>query len=160
MTDPIPSEVRVGGEMFAYINTGDYDTPTWVEIADVGDVTPADNDTEIPLNLRSNYPYMTWIPGMTDVSCEFQMPYKTGETDTVFLAIRNAKLTRTPLEFAFMDGPIATPGSKGLRAICEVMKFAKGEPIDGVVMVDVSLKPSARNLSGATRHPPSRMVIP
>jgi hypothetical protein len=151
----IPSDFKVGGGMHAYINTGSYGTPVWDEILDVGDVTPANSDTELALNIRRHYPAMTWIQGMTDNSVEFQLPYKTGNTDTVFAAIRDAKVNRVPLEFAFMDGPIATPGSYGLRATCEVTKFAHGEPVDGVAMVDVSAKPSAR-----AANKPAVMLIP
>jgi len=139
------SEPKVGGEMYLYYNSGSYGTPTWVIVGDIGDVTPNDNDTEIPVPLRSNYPFMTYMRGMTDLSAEFQLLYKSGVSDTVYKAFEDAKKNRTPMDLLFLDGPVATEGSKGVRAISDVFKFTPGQPVDGAVMVDVGVKPSVNN---------------
>ena len=155
MTAPA-SAPRVGGEMHLYYNSGSYGTPTWVLLDDVGDVEPSDDDTEIEVNLRGNYPFKTWMRGMTDVSATFQLLYKTGVSDTKFKAIEDAKKNRTTLEFAFSDALIASEGAKYLRAICEVTKFHRPEPIDGAVIVEVAIKPSVNNGG----HKPSYETTP
>jgi hypothetical protein len=68
---------------------------------------------------------MVWLPG-----------------DAAFDAIQEAFLENTPIEFAVMDGPIATAGSQGLRATFEVFSFTRNENLEEAVTVDVSIKPT------------------
>ena len=41
-----------------------------------------------------------------------------------------------------MDGAVATAGSQGLWADCQVLEFTRDEPIDDVMSVKVTVKPT------------------
>ncbi|NJN36804.1 MAG: hypothetical protein HC794_06785 [Nitrospiraceae bacterium] len=65
-----------------------------------------------------------------------------------------AKFTRTngTVEFAVLDGPVATSGSQGLRAAMAITNFSRSEPLEEAIKVSVTAKPTYSD------HPPEWMV--
>ena len=63
--------------------------------------------------------------------------------DAGFLALQAAFEGKTDIGMAFMDGPIATNGSKGLQADFKVSSFKRNEPVGDKVTYSASLKLSA-----------------
>lgn len=73
--------------------------------------------------------------------------------DDDFAAIRDAFLNRTGIEFAVMDGDIATAGSQGLRALCAVTNFSRNEALEEAITVSVTVKPTYSTTA------PARMTV-
>ena len=67
---------------------------------------------------------------------------------------REAFLNRDDIEFAVMDGDIATAGSQGLRAVSVVTAFSRNEALEEAITVSVTVKPTF------TVNPPSWLVVP
>ena len=78
-------------------------------------------------------------------------PLATADDD--FGAIRDAFLNHTAVEFAVMDGDIATAGSQGLRASCMVTNFSRNEALEEAITVSVTVKPTF------SANPPTWMTI-
>ena len=63
-------------------------------------------------------------------------------TDANFTAIQQGFFNNTPVEFAIMDGAIATAGSQGLRATMSITNFSRSEALEEAIMVSVTAKPT------------------
>jgi len=131
---------RVGGQMFfSRDSAGTPASPTWDVITNCGDFNLAEGATKIPIKLRANFPRVTYLRGMTDGGVTFKMLHKTGTSDADYAAFESAWQNRTTLYLAFSDYTIATEGAKFIKGTFEVVKFDRGEPVDGEVMVDVEI---------------------
>jgi predicted secreted protein len=123
-----------------YRNTASYGTPTWVEIANVKDVTLNLSKGEADVTTRANNGWRATAGTLKEASVEFQMVWDTD--DTGFAAIQQAFFSNDPIEFAIMSGAMTDPESEGLRATCNVFSFTRNEALEEAIMVDVSLKPT------------------
>ena len=123
-----------------YRNTGTYGSPTWNEIPNVKDVTLSLEKGETDATTRGNGGWEAVIATLKKASIEFNMVWDTADQDLI--ALRDAWLGDTVIEFAVMDGDINTPGNQGLRASCMVTKFSRKEPLEEALMAEVSIKPS------------------
>lgn len=72
-------------------------------------------------------------------------------TDAAYVAIRTAFHARTPLEFAFANGPIGTSGTVASggtagvvfsRLTCKVFGFETDQPLDNGCDTSITIKPS------------------
>ncbi|HMN97425.1 MAG TPA: phage tail tube protein [Phycisphaerales bacterium] len=123
-----------------YRNTGTYASPTWALIGNVKNVTLNLEKGEADVTTRSNNGWRANVGTLKDASIEFQMVWDTD--DTHFSAIKDAFLANTPIEFLVLDGPVATAGSQGLRATCDIMSFSRDEQLEEALMVNVTAKPT------------------
>ena len=73
--------------------------------------------------------------------------------DAGFTAIKDAFFNNTPIEFAALDGDVATAGSQGLRATMAITNFSRNEPLEKAITVSVTAKPTY------SEHPPEWTVI-
>lgn len=80
------------------------------------------------------------VAGIKKAPFEFEILYDPA--DTGFLALRDAWLNNTPIALLILDGLKATVGSQGLDADFAVLKFERGEPIDGLMTIKCSVKPT------------------
>lgn len=122
-----------------YYNTGSYASPTWSEIDNVKDLTLSQDKGEVDLTTRASGGYEETGDGLISISVEFSMLYDTAEA--YFGALEQAFTNKTAVEFAVMDGPIATTGSEGLRATCMVKTFSRNESLGDALMMDIVLRP-------------------
>ena len=132
--------VRLGMEARLYRNTGTYAAPTWVEVANVKDLTLSLEKGEADVTTRANQGWRATVGTLKEASIEFQMVWDT--EDAAFTAIQQGFFTNTPIEFAVMDGDITDPDSEGLRATHDVFNFTRNENLEEAIMVDVSIKPT------------------
>ena len=132
--------VRLGMEARLYRNTAVYATPTWVEVANVKDVTLNLEKGEADVTTRANNGWRATVGTLKEASIEFQMVWDTD--DEGFAAIQAAFFANTPIEFAVMSGPMTDPESEGLRATCDIFSFTRNEALEEAIMVDVSIKPT------------------
>ena len=128
---------KIGIDCKLYRNTGSYGSPAWSEITKVKDVTLNLDKNEIDVSTRE----AVWTAirgglknGSLDVS------YQAVAADTVLDALITSFMSNTAIEFAVMDGAIATSGSKGLRASMEVMTMPREEQLQGAVAYNFTMK--------------------
>ena len=144
--------VRLGRDAKLYRNTATPGTPVWNEITNVKDVTLNLEAGEADVTTRGNAGWRATVGTLKDGSIEFEMVWDSANDD--FTAIRDAFLHRGAVEFAVMDGDMATAGSQGLRAICMITNFSRNEALEEAITVSVTAKPTYAVV------PPSWMVVP
>lgn len=123
-----------------YRNTGTYGSPTWVLIENVKDVTLSLTKSSADVTTRNNGGWRAEIGALKEGSIEFDSVWDT--TDADFAVILAAWVANTTVEFLVLDGLLATAGSQGLRASCQVMECTRTEPLEEAVMAKVVLKPT------------------
>jgi hypothetical protein len=141
----------VGLDMTLYYNTGTFATPTWSLITNVRDLKHGQALGEADVSVRgptSGAKRKLTEPLLIEDVFNWEMIYD--ETDAAFIALRGFKENRTMVEFAFMNGPIATSGSSGFRCQCKIFGWDEEEPLEGPVTVSVTAKPCK---SAATNAP-------
>lgn len=123
-----------------YRNTGTYAAPTWNEVPNVQDPGLGLESGEANVTTRAGGGFeLTWET-LKKASYEFKMVYDTDDQD--WTALRDAWLNKTPVELLILDGPVGTAGSQGLRSPMAVLKFSRTEDNEGVMMTEVSTKPT------------------
>lgn len=132
--------IRLGMEAKIYRNTGTYASPTWVELANVRDVTVSLESGEADVTTRANNGWRATAATLKDASIEFEMVWDTD--DAGFTAIKDAFFGNDTIELAVMDGNIGTAGSQGLRAECSITSFSRSEPLEEAITVSVTAKPT------------------
>jgi len=132
--------VKLGMEAKLYRNDGDYETPDWVEMTNVKDLTLNNEKGEADVTTRKNKGWRATVGTLKDGSIEFEMVWDT--EDENFTAIQEAYFGNTSVEFAVMDGDIEEAGSQGLRATMSIMNFTRNEPLEEAITVSVTAKPT------------------
>ena len=132
--------VKLGMEAKLYRNDGDYETPDWVEMTNVKDLTLNNEKGEADVTTRKNNGWRATVGTLKDGSIEFEMVWDT--EDENFAAIQEAYFGNTSIEFAVMDGDIEVAGSQGLRATMAIMSFSRNEPLEEALTVSVTAKPT------------------
>lgn len=122
-------------------------TPTWAEIKNAKDVNFPDAADEIEVSARYS-DRKKYIAGMFDGAIEFGYQFVKG-TDAVFTALQTKYLSRTPIQVAAADGPIATPGTIYSRDWYMITKFEKSEELAGSVTYSITLRPTVVFNAGA-----------
>jgi len=144
--------VKLGMDAKLYRNTGSYASPVWNEVKNVKDVTLNLEAGSADVTTRGNGGWRANIATLKDASLEFEMVWDTADDD--FAAIRTAFLTNAAIEFAVLDGPVATSGSQGLRASMAITNFSRAEPLEEAIKVSVTAKPTYAT------NPPEWMTAP
>ncbi|MGH7202523.1 MAG: hypothetical protein ACREJB_18095, partial [Planctomycetaceae bacterium] len=101
---------------------------------------------------RGNAGWRATIAALKDGSIEFEMVWDTGDAD--FTAIKDAFFGNTSLEFAVLDGAVASSGSQGLRATMSITNFSRSEALEEAIGVSVTAKPTYAD------NPPEWMTVP
>ena len=123
-----------------YANTGTYDTPVWVEICNVMDLNFVQDATASEVTLRCSGGQRTYVPGLDDISIDFDQLYDPSDTDG-WAYLNNLKQTKTASEFAVMDDDIAATGTEGWRGKCMVETFSHSQVNGDPIKTSVSLRP-------------------
>lgn len=136
----MPGGVKLGLACKLFRNSGvTYGSPTWVEVKIVKDVTIPLEDEEADATTRGALGWEQIEPAIRKSGLEFQIVWDSADTNVQ--AILTAYLNRTKLDLAALDGAASGEGAQGLRAVMKVTKFARNEPLNGVVVIDVTIKP-------------------
>ena len=114
-------------------------TPTWTELTNVKNVTLTLQKGESDVTTRANSGWKATASTLKEGSIEWEMVWNTG--DAGFTAVQTAWMNNTLLGLAVMDGPVATAGSQGLWADCNVLTFSREEPLEEAITVKVTAKP-------------------
>ena len=102
--------IKLGMEAKLYRNDGTYASPTWVELLNVKDLTLNLEAGEADVTTRGNAGWRATIASLKDGSIEFDMLWDTADTN--FTALKDAFFSGGTVEFAVMDGDVATSGNR------------------------------------------------
>lgn len=133
---------KIGLSCKMYRNTGSFGTPTWVEITIVRDATLNLEAGEAEVSSRAST-FKEYLQALKDAGIEFDILYDG--TDVNFVALKDAFINAgggVTEDIAAMDGNIATTGNQGLRIVSIVTGFTRNEPLEEVVTISVTIKPT------------------
>lgn len=139
---------QVGQKCILYRRTsGAWGSEVWGIIDNVQNLKFPQSRTKAAAPTRASI-YNKTLVGQLDFTISFQMPRDVGDAD--FTALRTAFLAGTTVEVAVASGPIATTGTRYIKADCKITKMDEDEPIDGATMVDVELAIAADSTNEPT----------
>lgn len=139
MTTQYQVKLGMDGKLY-WRSGGTYAAPVWTEIDNVRDVSNALERGEADVTVRKNGGWRATIGTILDASGEFLMLDIEG--DVGFEEVKYAFLNKQPMELAFLNGGITTPGSKGLRAIFSVTAFNEDQSLEEGIAHSVTVKPT------------------
>lgn len=134
------SKTILGIDCKAYRNAGTYASPSWNEVPNMADPTLTLESTEAVVTTREGGGWELVIAAIKKAGLAYKMIWDP--TDTDWVALRDAWLNKTPVEFLILDGAVGTSGSQGLRAGMTVLKFTRSEGNAEAAMSDVEIKPT------------------
>ena len=124
-----------------YRNTGSVGTPTWNEVTKLRDLSRSLQKGESEAGARdSSWELFIGTRKRLEITGNMVADRVADDYD----AIEGYYEDDTVVDFAMSDGSISSSGSHYLRFEGEVFAFDQGEPLDGHVTNDITIKPSAR----------------
>lgn len=109
-------------------------------IGNVIDATLDFERDEIDASARDSGDWEEVVSSMKKAAINFNIRWK--KTDAAFVALRDAWIAGTAVAMLFLDDLKTVPDSQGLDADFTVLKFSIKQDLRGVVLVDVSVKPT------------------
>lgn len=109
-------------------------------------------DGESDISTRGNNGFVATLPAMSTLELHFNMVYDSADAD--FLALMKAKIAKTTIAAAALDGDKATSGVLGVWADWYVFTVQKTEDLQEGQKVDFTLKP------GLTSVAPQYVAVP
>ena len=128
-----------GMDFKLYRNTATPTTPTWVLMTNVRDLT-RNRDTALADVSTRGSQYRLQVPTLKDLSIDFQLVYFDDDADQE--AFEEAYEAGDSIDMAFLDGPISTVGSKGLRMMGQVSNFTTNEALEDAGLIDITVVPA------------------
>lgn len=122
MTTGLTRGAFTGRETKLYINTADYDTPTWVEVARARNIQFTDGPVLSDVEFHGATSTGN-IPGYGSFSGSFEYVEKRG-TDTVLAALETAQRARDIVECLFCDQDRTVTGAKCWQAPVLIGEFS------------------------------------
>ena len=123
-----------------YCAAGIGGTPTWTEITAAREVTIPVSKGEADASTRGGGGWKATIGTLKDAAIDFELLYDPA--DAAAVAILSAFLSGATIGLCAAHGPIATAGTEYFKADCQILKFEEKEPLDNVVTVAVTAKPT------------------
>lgn len=137
---------KLGLDCKLYRNTASWASPTW-DLVDCVDVTVNLDRNAVAAPSRASA-WNKYLPGLKNMSLDVKLNADPADTDQA--ALQAAYEAGTVIGMAVADGAIATSGTKYLKGDYIVTKFQRGEPLEGVVPIDVTLQPAASSVNDPT----------
>lgn len=134
-----PAQAYPGHLAYEYLNLGTKAAPTWAQIKRAEDIDIS-NERENTQIFVKGEDLAKAIVGGKKLSVAFKYRLKKA-TDAVYTELKAAYDDASlVVEFAAMDGDMATSGSAGFSGPFQVTKFSESRPYNGPVEVDVELQ--------------------
>lgn len=131
--------VKRGMDCVLARNTGTNASPTWNVITKARDVSRDIEVGEAEAGARDSA-WEVFVALRKKLTIEFEHIADPAVDD--YDALVTACDSQTVVEFAIANGAIATSGTRLLRVDCQVFSMKEGQPLDGVVMDSITLKPT------------------
>lgn len=132
-----------------YRNSATWASPTFVEVANIRDITIDDARAEADLSARGD-DIGVYLAGKRTVGVQIEMVYD--DTDTGYDALRDAYVANTAIELWIADGSSATAGTTGPRGWWIVASLGRAIPFEDGMMATVTLRPAANAANAMTTH--------
>ena len=130
--------IRLGMEAVLNYKTGGQDgAGSWVELANVRDVTLSLEAGEADVTTRSNSGWRAVVATLKEASVEFEMVWDTA--DAGFGAVKDAYLNNAPIGMQILDGSSSGAG-EGLQADFMITSFSRSESLEEAITVSVTAK--------------------
>jgi hypothetical protein len=142
------TDTSLGKDCKTYYNTGTHASPSWVLIGRISDETVTPGKSEIAVSGRDS-PFDKTQGGQLTLDASFTYRAKKG-TDAIHAMLLDSLLNSTAVQFAFMDGIIATSGNRGWRAFFEVFSMAESRGLGDAVAYSIDLKHTDHQEGGDT----------
>lgn len=129
----------VGFDAEVAINTGTFGVPVWTPVKGVRETTRTLEKAEADVTSRGSK-YRRMKSSLKDVTFEIEALWDS--TNTELTTLRNHYLNNTIVDIVLADGLLATSGTTGFRAECEVFGYTWGEPLEEALTVSISFRPT------------------
>ncbi|MEL6397438.1 MAG: phage tail tube protein [Planctomycetota bacterium] len=130
--------IRLGMEAVLNYKTGGQDgAGSWVELANVRDVTLSLEAGEADVTTRANSGWRAVVATLKEASVEFEMVWDTA--DAGFGAVKDAYLNNAPIGMQILDGSSSGAG-EGLQADFMITSFSRSESLEEAITVSVTAK--------------------
>lgn len=130
--------IRLGMEAVLNYKTGGQDgAGSWVELANVRDVTLMLEAGEADVTTRANSGWRAVVATLKEASVEFEMVWDTA--DAGFGAVKDAYLNNAPIGMQILDGSSSGAG-EGLQADFMITSFSRSESLEEAITVSVTAK--------------------
>ena len=131
--------IRLGMEAVLNYKTGGQDggAGSWVELANVRDVTLSLEAGEADVTTRANSGWRAVVATLKEASVEFEMVWDTA--DAGFGAVKDAYLNNAPIGMQILDGSTSGAG-EGLQADFMITSFSRSESLEEAITVSVTAK--------------------
>jgi len=123
-----------------YCVAGAGGVPVWSELTAARDVTVTMDRSEIPASTRGGAGWMATATGLKSVTINFDLLYDSADAGVA--AIMTAFLANASIGMLAADGDIVTTGTRLFAADVRITKFDEGQPLEGIITVAVSAKPT------------------
>lgn len=120
-----------------YRNTGTYGAPTWAEVENIKDLTLTQNSDTADASRRGSGGFKASVITLRDISVSFDMVYVSSDAD--WTTLKTAWINGTAIEFAIVNGGIASSGTKGIRGTFQLSQFEISQALNDIEMASVQL---------------------
>ena len=147
----MPEATKTGSDGKLYRNTGTHASATWVEIDEAQDVSiPWAVDKAETSDRGSRF--KKYEHGMIETGINFGFNYRSGNANfTALLALATPPVSA--VQFAAMDGAIATSGSQGVRFFGKAFGANMEQPLADGMKIDFEIAPAYAEESSAVVDP-------
>lgn len=117
-------------------------TVAWTVMGNVRDLNQNLETGEADKTARDSNGWRQTLATLKDGSIEFEALWRKG--DAAFTAFKDAWEGGTEIAVAAMSGDIATVDEEGLASNMTVTNFSRSEPLEDVMTVSITMKPSSQ----------------
>lgn len=121
-----------------YRNTGSYGVPVWVLMNNVRDVKVDRKKATADATTRGTGKYRAKIGTLREFTVTTEVVVDNTDADYLFFV--SCYDNDTVADMLILNGPIATSGSRGVRANLNVTDLSDSQPLEGVDVISVSLE--------------------
>lgn len=130
---------KLGLKCVVYQNTGSWGTPVWAAINKIADTTVNPAWDEAEANTRESLIKMT---AKTQLALEVTGRIRVDNTDTGYLALRDALYSHNPIDLLILNGPSTENGAHGWRADWHVFGGTENQSLPNVLYMEFTIKPA------------------
>ena len=138
---------QVGREFKAYYDATGVETPTWLEMTDVEDVTEENSKNTATVKNRASK-YEKALAGQHTMSGTIKQTYD--KASTAQLALLSAYEGDSVFGLAIADGAIDTAGTISLQLDALITSYQRSQGVDDVSVLETSFVPHA---NGSSSYP-------
>jgi hypothetical protein len=138
-------DAMTGIESGLYVRTaGNWASPTWTELVDVGDCTQNAAWKTAEVEVRSS-PATMAVKTTIDIGVSFKMLGRRETGNAAYNTVIAALGTRDVVDVMILNGSNTTNGSRGWRYEGQVTSGTEDQGTQAVIMPDLEIKPTVTN---------------